>query len=274
MRQVGCYSVWVSPFLPICRWVGLCQIIFDNLPCLSTAQNICNMHRWSRYLLGTSVLLWCTEQLDRSECWDRSLGCPLLLLHSNPQASHCRTWAQCWCGISQQLHSQRGRCPCGSAGPCHEQRTWKKDGNYICLLHCNTGKNMLLMVSLLQWQEVVLAIFLTGWSGSKCPLNALRQKWLIKKLTLRFPSFFFQAYVEMVLNWWKVVVEIFLQKLRVSGFKYFLTKSPLLSIHQFRWLMPSGKLRRKLAWSFLPSFGMTAWSTNATAPVGCLWLLP
>lgn len=193
MRQVGCYSVWVSPFLPICRWVGLCQIIFDNLPCLSTAQNICNMHRWSRYLLGTSVLLWCTEQLDRSECWDRSLGCPLLLLHSNPQASHCRTWAQCWCGISQQLHSQRGRCPCGSAGPCHEQRTWKKDGNYICLLHCNAGKNMLLMVSLLQWQEVVLAIFLTGWSGSKCPLNALRQKWLIKKLTLRFPSFFFPS---------------------------------------------------------------------------------
>lgn len=96
-------------------------------------QKICNMHRWSSYLLGNSMLLWCTEQLDRSECWDQSLGCPLLLLHSNPQASHCRTWAQCWCEISRQRHSQRGRCPCGSAVPCHERHTWKKDGELYLL---------------------------------------------------------------------------------------------------------------------------------------------
>lgn len=38
----------------------------------------------------------------------------------------------------------------------------KKMGNCICLLPCNTGKNMLLMVSLLQWQQVVWAIFLAG----------------------------------------------------------------------------------------------------------------
>lgn len=38
----------------------------------------------------------------------------------------------------------------------------RKMGNYICLLRCNAGKNTLLMVSLLQLQEVVVAIFLTG----------------------------------------------------------------------------------------------------------------
>lgn len=142
---------------------------FDNLPCLSAMQKICNMHRWSSYLLGNSVLLGCSEQLDRSECWDQSLGCPLLLLRSNPQAGRCRTWAQCWCEISQQQHSQRGRCPCGSAVPCHEQRTWRKMGNYICLLHCNAGKNMLLMASLFQLQEVISGYFFDRLIGPKCP---------------------------------------------------------------------------------------------------------
>lgn len=38
----------------------------------------------------------------------------------------------------------------------------RKMGNCICLLPCNAGKNMLLIVSLLHRQEVVLATFLTG----------------------------------------------------------------------------------------------------------------
>lgn len=112
---------------PHLQVVGLCQILFDNLPYLAPTQTVCNVHRWSSYLLGNSVLLLCIERLGRSKCWDQSLGCPLLLLRSNPQAGLRRTWVPCQCEIAQQRHSQRGRCPFGSAALCRERCIWKKD---------------------------------------------------------------------------------------------------------------------------------------------------
>lgn len=126
-RQVSRYLVWLSPFLPTSAGGWLRQTLFDNLPYLALMQKVCSMHRWSSYLLGNSVLLLCIEQLGRSKCWDQSLGCPLLLLHSNPQTDLCRTWVPCQYEIAQRQHPQHGRCPFGSAALCHERHTWKTD---------------------------------------------------------------------------------------------------------------------------------------------------
>lgn len=116
----------------ICRWLDYAKYYLISpylAPTPRSMLKVCHVHRWSGYLLGSSVLLLCTEQLGRSKCWDQSWGCPLLLLHSNPQAGLCRTWARCRCEIAQQQRSQCERCPSGSAVLCHEQRTWKKKGS-------------------------------------------------------------------------------------------------------------------------------------------------
>lgn len=155
--QVGCYSVWVSPFLPTYRWVGLCQYLVTCPACL-----LCRRHAT------------CTDDLVTS--WGIQC-CSDVLCNWVEVNAEIEVWVVL-CFYSIVIHRQvivelgpsvdakSAGSGIDDVGDAHAAQLClvtsnipgRKMGNYICLLSCNAGKTMLLMVSLLQWQ----AVFSTG----------------------------------------------------------------------------------------------------------------